>query len=327
MFDNNATACYDRIIPSLGAIIARRAGMPRKAANTLTRVLFRMQYYVRTAYGVAQIPFSNLSDWILGVMQGGGHSGGLWALTSSVMIDKMEDTTGAKFHSPYPTRECCRRISEAFVDDATLWALRLGITFALLIALMGKTAQQWERLLYATGGALNLMKCFWYGVNWAFTAAGAPKMQKIQEDDLPISLTSGADHVTTHDISRIEVTKGMCTLGIRLAPDGNENKEFKYRMNEATVMRDRLKGAPLNREQVGIGFRAIWRMKMQYPIGVTCFTHKQCTKLQARYLPTFLSHMGINKTTACAVRHGLQSLGGGWMFFTSKWNKPCNIPS
>jgi hypothetical protein len=310
IFDNDATACYDRIIPSLAAIIARRAGMPREAANTLTRLLFRMHYYVRTAYGVAERPFSNLIDWILGVMQGGGHSGGLWALTSSVMIDTMEDTFGAEFHSPYPARECCRRIGEAFVDDTTLWALRLGITFALLIAIMRKTAQRWERLLYATGGALNLLKCFWYGINWEFTAAGAPKMKKIQEDDLPIALTAGADHVTTHEIARIEVTKGMRTLGVRIAPDGNEQEEYKHRMNEATIMRDRLKGAPLNREQVGIGFRAIWKMKMQYPIGSTCFTSKQCTKIQARYLPTFLSRMGINKTTACAVRHGPQSLGG-----------------
>jgi hypothetical protein len=107
MFDNNASACYDRIIPSIAAITARRAGMPREAANTLTQVLLRMQYYVRTAYGVASVPFSNLIDWILGVMQGGGHSGCLWALTSSIMFDQMDETTGAEFHSPFLNRESC----------------------------------------------------------------------------------------------------------------------------------------------------------------------------------------------------------------------------
>jgi hypothetical protein len=39
-------------------------------------------------------------------------------------------------------------------------------------------------------------------------------------------------------------------------------------------------------------------------------SRKQCNKIQARYLPTFLSKMGINRTTATAVRHGPISLGG-----------------
>ena len=49
---------------------------------------------------------------------------------------------------------------------------------------------------------------------------------------------------------------------------------------------------------------------IQYPLGATCFTKKQCQKLQAAYLPSFLSKMGINQTTANAVRHGPTSLGG-----------------
>ena len=67
---------------------------------------------------------------------------------------------------------------------------------------------------------------------------------------------------------------------------------------------------PLNREHVAIGFRAIWQMKLKYCLGATCFSKKQCDKLQALYLPAFLSTMGINRTTATAVRHGSTSLGG-----------------
>lgn len=95
-----------------------------------------------------------------------------------------------------------------------------------------------------------------------------------------------------------------------MAPDGNDHDEFVYRLEEATVIRDRLKKAPLNREQVRIGFNAIWKMKMRYPLGATCFNKKQCNKIQARYLPTFLSKMGINRMMAKAVRHGPLELGG-----------------
>jgi hypothetical protein len=177
--------------------------------------------------------------------------------------------------------------------------------------MMCKTAQQWERLLYATGGALNLMKCFWYGVQWSFMPSGVPYMEKIKDADPDsIALSSGADFDTTYNIQRIETAKGMQTLGVRLALDGNDLDEFKYRLDEATTMRDRLKVVPLYQEHVGIGFRAIWRMKLQYPLRATCFSQKQCNKIQAQYLPTFLYKMGINRTTSTAVRHGPSRLGG-----------------
>jgi hypothetical protein len=51
-------------------------------------------------------------------------------------------------------------------------------------------------------------------------------------------------------------------------------------------------------------------MKRQYPLGATCFSRKQCNKIQAQYLPTFLYKMGINRTTSTAVRHGPHTLGG-----------------
>jgi hypothetical protein len=80
--------------------------------------------------------------------------------------------------------------------------------------MMCETAQRWERLLYATGGALNLLKCFWYGVQWTFNDSGGPKMLKIHADDPGIELSSGADFHTKHSITRIEPTKGMQTLGV-----------------------------------------------------------------------------------------------------------------
>lgn len=310
MFDNDARACYDRIIPSLAAVASRRAGMPRAAASAFLRMLFLMTYFVRTAYGVASNGYSNAIQWLLGVMQGAGHSGALWALTSSVMLDQMETEASAVFHSPFPNTESCRRNGEAFVDDASLWTACMGIFFITLVQTMCNTAQRWERLLYATGGALNLMKCFWYGVQWHFTDSGVPKMMRIKDDDPGIELTCGSNLQIKHSIKRIETTKGMRTLGVRLAPNGNDQDEFNYRMEEATTMRDRLKVAPLNREHVGVGFRNIWKMKLLYPVGATCFTNKQCQRIQARYLSTFLSKMGINRTTSSAVRHGPLSLGG-----------------
>jgi hypothetical protein len=214
VFDNDASACYDRIIPSMAAIASRRAGMPRAAANAFLKLLLFMTYFVRTAYGVASQGYSNLTQWLLGIMQGAGHSGALWALVSSIMLDQMNKADGAEFHSPYPNTESCRRNGEAFIDDTTLWTVGLGQLFLTLVDMMRKTAQRWERLLYATGGALNMLKCFWYGVQWSFTASGVPHMERIKDADPDIALSSGANFDTTYNIQRIETTKGMRTLGV-----------------------------------------------------------------------------------------------------------------
>jgi hypothetical protein len=104
-----------------------------------------MEYYVRTAYGVASVAFSNLNKLLLGIVMqgaGGGHSGTLWALTSSIILDIMDEMQGVDFHSPYPSRAGCQRIGEAFVDDTTLWAVRMGLMFMMLTTLMQQSAQR-----------------------------------------------------------------------------------------------------------------------------------------------------------------------------------------
>ena len=87
----------------------------------MIRLLLKMEYHVRTAYGVASVAFSNMNTLLLGVMQGAGHSRTLWALTSSIILDNMDETQGAEFHSLYHNRPGCQHThppaDEAFVDD------------------------------------------------------------------------------------------------------------------------------------------------------------------------------------------------------------------
>ena len=100
MFDNDATACYNCIIPSVAMLKCQQAGTPRPAINMVLRFLQHAQYHVCTAYGISTETFLNLIDYILGLIQGTGHVGPGWALTSSIMFDRMDTTHGAHFHSP-----------------------------------------------------------------------------------------------------------------------------------------------------------------------------------------------------------------------------------
>jgi hypothetical protein len=92
-------------------------------------------------------------------------------------------------------------MGEAFVDDTALlllWILCMGLIFMMLTTLlMQQSAQRWARLVvHTTGGALNLLKFFWYGIHcWYYTDTGIPRMHKIQADDPNIDISPGdGDH-------------------------------------------------------------------------------------------------------------------------------------
>jgi hypothetical protein len=149
---------------------------------------------------------------------------------------------------------------------------------------------------------LNLAKCFWYGIEWSFTPTGEAKMNP-GIDGPSITLTAGATPNHPEQLRRVSTAEGQRILGVHLTPDGGTEKtKHAYRLIQACKMGQRMiRAAPLGREHIVVGFRSIWKMMIQYPLGVTCFSDKQCQQLQTKYLPYFLSKMGINRTTATAV--------------------------
>ena len=82
------------------------------------------------------------------------------------------------------------------------------------------------------GGALNHAKCFWYGIGWTFNADGGCKMNAMPADDMEIKLMAGDDLTTYHTIQQIPTTKGIRTLSVWLAPDGNEMMSYNIEFNK-----------------------------------------------------------------------------------------------
>jgi hypothetical protein len=71
------------------------------------------------------------------------------------------------------------RNADSFVDDMSNGCndahLETAMPFEELIAHGQACAQIWERILYSSGGALELKKCFWYMVYWQWVN-GHPQM-------------------------------------------------------------------------------------------------------------------------------------------------------
>ena len=90
-----------------------------------------------------------------------------------------------------------------------------------------QTSVEWHsKLLAATGGKLELPKCFYYPIFWKFTAQGKPVLDipneaapRLQIQELQISEPT--------IIPMKLPTEPHKTLGVHIAPDGNQADQIK----------------------------------------------------------------------------------------------------
>ena len=308
VFNLDATGCYDRIIPSIGMLACMRLGLPHEAAITLLKILHGMKYQIRTALGITEAHFSNAVDWILGTLQGSGASPCIWLAISAVLITALEQRSpGITFHTP-DGKIVEARAADAFVDDTDLY-ISVDVPFAELASQAQTVAQHWEQLLYTSGGALNLAKCFWYGVTWEWIN-GIPSMKPISESPATIDLTAGHG-TTTHTITRKECWEGMRTLGVRLSPLGNFLDEHEYRLQQFKGLAQNIQSSPISRFDAYLGYVTILQRMLHYPLGATCWNSKQCRQIDASFTGAIIAKMGFNRNTARSIIFGPIDQGGG----------------
>jgi hypothetical protein len=121
VFNNDATACYNRILPVLSMICCQHLGLPPIATKFKLALLRTAQYYIKTQYGTSE-------DWLFGVLQGSGTAPAVWLAASIVLIrayNKLFPTNGI----PNPTSSAflTKIIDTTCVDDTDLWDVLYNI--------------------------------------------------------------------------------------------------------------------------------------------------------------------------------------------------------
>ena len=128
-FDNDASACYDRIIVALAMLLARRLRMPRNAVQTHAEALRLMRYYVKTVHGIsAECYQGTVFEPLFGTGQGSGASPAAWLTLIAILlntIDKELPDDRMTCLDPI-TKKPHSRLADAFVDDTMLGKLDSG---------------------------------------------------------------------------------------------------------------------------------------------------------------------------------------------------------
>ena len=90
--DNDAKACYDRIVMLLATIIIGHFGIPKEARDLQALAIRQMQFHVKTALGISTEHYEDTETSPLhGSGQGSGSSAPLWLFISSIIMDCVED--------------------------------------------------------------------------------------------------------------------------------------------------------------------------------------------------------------------------------------------
>ena len=210
IFNNDAKACFDRIIPSIGLMATKQLGMPPTASACMLATIQGMKFFICTAHGVTPGFFtSTLSALILGVLPGSGAAPCIWLSISCVLLHALSThTTGFQAMCPrYSKTSKC--LGGAFVDNTDLWLTSTSSSSSgTLIYSMQKVAQLWERLLFASGGALAIQKFFYYLVDWCWDHNGFPVLSSnITLSDPQLVMTS-VRSTFIHTIPRVKTTLG-----------------------------------------------------------------------------------------------------------------------
>jgi hypothetical protein len=133
-----------------------------------------------------------------------------------------------------------RQMIDGFVDDTSLFTNLLNSivesnNIEELTSRLRHDMVAWKELLEASGGKLELTKCFYYILTWTFDRRGNPIPTTIHEQRQITNQISVPD-TFTNDIIQIqqkEINEAHKTLGCYKCIIRNELTEMEYQNQEA----------------------------------------------------------------------------------------------
>ena len=314
-FDNDASACYDRIIPAVAAITSRKYGMPAPVVEVMTKTLENASYRLKTPLGISTQSYQHSNTHpIYGSGQGAGNSPTLWALISSTLYDCHEaQAYGATFSNPTKTLQTKFTI-EGFVDDSNEQVNEFDSNKqpspTKLIRRMQHDAQLWNDLLWSSGGALELSKCSYHLLHWNFSLSGAPLLQDLSHTEHPPLSIQTARRDQGYIIPYRNPYQAHKTLGHYKEPAGTQRAQFRHLLEKTTTMARFLRHSPINSRETRLFYTTIYLPRMTYPMKNTFFTKPQLEQLQRQALGVTIQKLGFNKCTARVIIHGSTQYGG-----------------
>jgi len=168
-------------------------------------------------------------------------------------------------------------------------------------------SQAWERLLFTTGGALNLNKSHWFLMHWQWIN-GATILDPI-DHDRQLLLTAGFDQ-TLIPVSQISPFDSYKTLGAYLSPSGSSTKAIEVLRSKAENYASHVTGSSLNREEAYWSYILYFIQKVGFSLPAMTFMEEKCNFIQSPAVNAVLPKLHLNQHTARSIIFGPSEYGG-----------------
>ena len=298
MMDNDATACYDRIISLAASLACQCIGMATPLEHLHNEILLRNRYHVKTAYGISDEFYHHTNELPLqGQGQGSGNAPSSWNAVSSPMWTSLRSLHAADFLTTTPDGSITTASQGiAFADDATLIINSPLETPDIqdnndLITEFSDMVQTWERLLHTTGGEINASKSHFYAMLFSYTGI-TPRLLHRSELHIPIELINSTT-TTSHSLTHKDINQAERTLGVRLCPTGKATAEFQWLQHKIDSLRKLIDCNHLREKEIHAAYNFYYLPSITYSFPITTFSLSDCERLQQRITTSFLLAFGF----------------------------------
>jgi hypothetical protein len=311
----DATACYDRIIPSLAMTVSRRFGVPPLVAQSNAKTLLHARYHVRTELGLSESSYSHSPNMpIYGTGQGSGNSPMIWCFLSSLLYDCYEKQAHHATYCNPDWKNNCRVSMVGFVDDSNgqVNSFYEDDTKANLQHMVHKAKENatiWSQLLQATGGALELSKCSYHVLYWKFSAQGAPVLCNLKSE-IPALEVFDPITKTTKTLEYLPPTIAHKALGHYKEPFGLQKEQYRQLKLKSDRITDFLWSIHLTREEAWLYYQACYILAVTYPLTSSFLSLAQLKSVQTKAMAIITAKCGFNRHTKLEVLYGPRDLGG-----------------
>jgi len=291
---NDATSCYDRIVHRIAAQSMYRCGVPKPALICMFSTIQRLQHHIRTLFGDSQIS-AGTDLWavpISGIGQGNGAGPQIWAVVSTPILDILRNAGyGATFKLAI-SGASVSFVGYSFVDDTDLVQTGPSLlsTGQEVLPLMQAALSLWEQGLRATGGALVPSKSFWYHIDFKWNGSH----WRYAKGDPGQNTLLMRDHTqTSSPIQQLQADDAQRTLGVYLAPDGNNKKQLQILLTKTKMWADKARTGHLNKVAAWLNLTSTILRQVHYVLPATTLTQTQCDQVMAPCYRRGLPAVGI----------------------------------
>jgi hypothetical protein len=319
-FENDAAACYDWLITNMMGAAFASMGVPEGPLRLQEDVLLNAIHYLKTAFGITLDSYtSDAAFRIFGVGQGSKAGPISWARVSSLLF-QAQDLLGHGVKCSCPERIINhKRHSDGYVDDTTMYLcdqeawLSHPPSSQEVFGVLQEDAQTWERLLWPSGGLLEINKCRYYIIQWEFGLSGNAHMVTAPQQQFQSFLLSEGKSGHNVQVPQLDCNDTFRTLGIHKTISGDQSEQIRLLKEKSNNFGKGILASSANGFEAWMGYFTIWYPSCNYPLAATFLPRIACKKIQSLATCATLTKCGFSRKYPPAILFGSPRYGGlGW---------------